>query len=165
MQSGCLMRENMQKYWCAPFFWPSVVNIAHCVHHCEKDTLCCWERYIAPMTCNINKVVMCFLLSAFGLCFFVPLSWSWKKYPGTGCPQAITVINSLEKLHEAITPTVSCVQWNISDSLFCCSGFFSLVGKKCCVLSFSLHVCKLSTVHVILWACIFLYFSQENKAK
>lgn len=21
------------------FFWPSVVNIAHCVHHCEKDTL------------------------------------------------------------------------------------------------------------------------------
>lgn len=63
------------------------------------------------MTCNINKVVMCFLLSAFGLCLFF---WStelkleeisrYRLSSGNNCHYG------LEKLHEAITPTVSCVQ-------------------------------------------------------
>lgn len=88
-----------------------------------KDAFCCRQRHIAQMTCNVNKVVICFLLS------FSPPSWvvveisRYRTSSGTKCPHVQRdVVTGLEKLHKAITPTVSgvqtCLIWSINLHLF-----------------------------------------------
>lgn len=69
-------------------------------------------RCVALMTCNINKVVMCFLLSAFFLFHWaevVEIS-RYRTSSGQNCHCGS------EKLHEAITATASRVQRRVSDS-------------------------------------------------
>lgn len=76
-----------------------------------EDTFCCRERYIAQMTCNINKVVTCFLC-----CFLFSTElrcWSCRNIQVRDVlrqevsSRAVRCrLYGLEKLHKAITSPV-----------------------------------------------------------